>query len=60
MVRFASISTILALVARMDLELVQMDVKKAFLHRELDDIIFMDQLKGFVSKDHECKVGRLK
>jgi len=32
----------------MDLELVQMDVKTTFLHKELDEVIFMDQSEGFV------------
>ena len=46
-VRFASIHTILALVTRMDLELVQVNVKATFLHGELDEVIFMDQPEGF-------------
>ena len=51
---------ILALVTRMDLELVQMNVKTAFLHGELDEVISMDELEGFMSEDHERKVCRLK
>ena len=35
-VRFASILLILAIVANLDLELYQMDVKTTFLYRELD------------------------
>ena len=42
-VRFASVRLILALVARMDLELYQMDIKLAFLNGELDEEIYMDQ-----------------
>ena len=37
MVRFALIRMILALVTRMDLNLIQMDVKTTFLHGELDE-----------------------
>jgi hypothetical protein len=49
-VRFASIRFNPAMVARLDLELHQMDVKTAFLNGELDEEIFMDQPIGFVVK----------
>jgi hypothetical protein len=55
-VRFASIRLILAMVASLDLELHQMDVKTAFLNGELDEEIFMDQPIGFVVKGQEHKV----
>ena len=42
MVRFASILMIMALVVRMNLELVQMDVKTTSFHGELEEVIFMD------------------
>jgi len=42
MVRFASIHKILVLVTRMDLELVQINVKIAFLHGEHERVIFID------------------
>jgi hypothetical protein len=58
-VRFASIRLILAMVASLDLELHQMDVKTAFLNGELDEEIFMDQPIGFVVKGQERKVCRL-
>ena len=59
-VRFASLRAILAIVAKLDLELVQMDVKTAFLHEELDEEIFMGQPEGFRSEGQESKVRRLK
>lgn len=59
-VRFASIRLLLALVAHLDLELVQMDVKTAFLNGTLGEEIYMDQPIGFVSKGQEDKVCRLK
>ena len=59
-IRFASLRAILAIVAKLDLELVQMDVKTAFLHGELDEEIFMDQPEGFRSEGQESKVCRLK
>ena len=52
MVRFASIRFILAIVAGMDLELHQMDVKTTFLNGEIDEEIF-DQPLGFELKGHE-------
>ena len=48
--RFASIRLILAIVAYLDLELHQMDVKTAFLNEGLDEKIYMDQSVGFVTK----------
>ena len=58
-VRFASIRILLAIVAHMDLELHQMDVKTAFLNGELDEEIYMDQPKGFQVAGQERKVCRL-
>ena len=55
MVMFASIHTILALVARMNLEFIQMDIKIVFLHWELDEVIFMDQTEDFLSKVTSAK-----
>jgi hypothetical protein len=59
-VRFASIRLILAIVANLNLELYQMDVKTTFLNGELDEEIYMDQPIGFVAKGQECKVCKLK
>ena len=60
MVKFASIHLILAIVARMDLELYQMDVNTAFLNGELDEEIYMNQPLGFELKGQERKVCKLK
>ncbi|KAL0373354.1 UNVERIFIED_CONTAM: Retrovirus-related Pol polyprotein from transposon TNT 1-94, partial [Sesamum radiatum] len=59
-VRFASVRLILAIVAHLDLELFQMDVKKAFLNGELDEEIYMDQPEGFQEMGQKRKVYRLK
>jgi len=59
-VRIASIRLLLALVAHLDLELIQMDMKTTFLNGSLEEEIYMDQPLGFVSKGQEDKVCRLK
>ena len=59
-VRFVSIRPILSIVARMDLELYQMDVKTTFLNGELDEEIYMNQPLDFEVKGQERKVCKLK
>ena len=59
-VRFASIHLILAIVAQLDLELHQMDVKTAFLNGELNEEIYMEQPEGFIVEGQEHKVCKLK
>ncbi|QRV89310.1 Retrovirus-related Pol polyprotein from transposon TNT 1-94 [Ceratobasidium sp. AG-Ba] len=43
-----SLRTLLSIVAALELELLQIDVKTAFLHGELDEEIYMEQPEGFV------------
>ena len=59
-VRFVFIRLILAIVAHLDLELFQMDVKTTLLNGELDEEIYMDQPIGFEVKEQWHKVYRLK
>ena len=59
-VRVASIRLTLSIVAQLDLELYQMDVKTAFLNGELDEEIYMSQPMGFEVKGQEHKVCKLK
>lgn len=42
--KFTSIRVVLALAAKYDLLLHQMDVKTAFLNGDLDEVIYMKQL----------------
>ena len=59
-VRIASIYLLLALVAHLDLDLIQMDVKTTFLNDSLEEEIYMDQSIWFVSEGQEDKVYCLK
>ena len=60
LVRIVSIRLLLALVAHLDLEMFQMDVKTAFLNENLEEEIYIDQPIGFISKGQEDNVCRLK
>ncbi|GJT56454.1 retrovirus-related pol polyprotein from transposon TNT 1-94 [Tanacetum coccineum] len=60
-IKHSSIRILLALVAQLDLELVQMDVKTAFLHGDLEEEIYMVQSEGFkvARKAYEvCKLHK--
>jgi hypothetical protein len=59
-VKHSSIRTLLSIVAMHDYELEQLDVKTAFLHGELEEVIYMDQPEGFVVPGKENLVCRLK
>jgi len=59
-VRMSSIRVILGLVATLDLECEQLNVKIAFLHGELEEEIYMEQPEGFIEKGKEDLVCRLK
>lgn len=48
----------MAIVNQFNLELEQMDVKTAFLHGDLEEIIYMEQSEGFV--EDKSKVCLLK
>ena len=55
-----SIRVILDLVAKLNLELEQMDVKTTFLHRDLNEEIYMYQSEGFEisGKNLICKLKK--
>ena len=59
-VKHSSIRVMLAFVAQFDLELVQLDVKTAFLHRDLDEEIYMSQPDGYQVTGKEKWVVKLK
>ena len=55
-----SLRIILALVAHLDLELQQMDVKTTFLNGDLEEEVYMKQPEGFSSREGEHLVCKLK
>ena len=59
-VRHTSIRAVLALVARWDMHLEQMDVKTIFLHGDLEEQIYMNQPEGFTQLEQEHMVCKLK
>ncbi|KAE8724613.1 tir-nbs resistance protein [Hibiscus syriacus] len=58
--KLTTVRVLLALAANKDWNLWQMDVKNAFLHRELDREIYMTQPMGFQSQDHPEYVCKLR
>ena len=59
-VKMTTLHCVLALAAKEDMELVQMDVKTTFLHGDLHEDIYMQQPEGFVEKGKENLVCKLK
>jgi hypothetical protein len=50
---------LISLAASYGMTIHQMDVKTAFLNRELEKEIYMDQPDGFIANDQEGKVCKL-
>lgn len=59
-VKHSSIRVILSLVANLDLELEQLDIKTVFLHGDLKEEIYMSQPEGFANKSNPNLVCKLK
>ena len=51
---------LLGLVATRDLELIQMDVKTIFLHEDLEQEMYMEQLEGYAKRGKEHLVCKLR
>jgi hypothetical protein len=58
--RYTSIRTIIALVAKMNWKLHQMDVKKTFLNGVIEEDVYIEQPQGFEVEDIKTHVCRLK
>jgi len=59
-VRLESLRTLIALAVQNGLKLHQVDVTTAFLNGELEEEVYMKQLKGFIAKGQEHLVCKLK
>ena len=59
-VRHTSIRVVLAMVAHLDMELEQMDVKTAFFQGDLEEQIYMEQPEGFSQPGQEHLVCKLR
>lgn len=59
-IKMFSIRTVLSLGANLNLKIEQLDVGTTFLHGELDETIYMEQLKGFEVKGEKKLVCKLK
>jgi ATP-binding cassette subfamily B (MDR/TAP) protein 1 len=58
-VKMTTLRFLLGVVAHEDLELLQLDVKTAFLHGDVDEEIYMEKPQGFASPGREHLVCRL-
>ncbi|MCO5571114.1 hypothetical protein L7F22_024846 [Adiantum nelumboides] len=59
MVKMTTLRMLLALIAKEDMKLDQLNVITAFLHGDLEQEIYMQQPKGFVQKGEEHLVCKL-
>ena len=60
MIKIASIQVILGLIARLNLELENMDVKTIFFHGDLNEEMYMELPEGFKVSGKENLVCKLK
>ncbi|RVW19213.1 Retrovirus-related Pol polyprotein from transposon TNT 1-94 [Vitis vinifera] len=58
--RMETIRLVAALAVQKGWTIYQLDVKSAFLHGELNEVVFVEQPCGYVQKGNEQKVYRLK
>jgi Reverse transcriptase (RNA-dependent DNA polymerase) len=59
-VKHDSLRTVLSISAAQDLEMLQLDIKTAFLYGDLEEEIYLEQPEGFVATGQEEKVCKLR
>lgn len=59
-VRHSTLRLLIALAVKLNLKITHLDVKTAFLNGLLEESVYMRQPEGFVLKNHENKVYKLK
>jgi len=59
-VRYDSLRTVLSIAAARDLDIIQLDIKTAFLYGELEEEIYLEQPEGYTVPGSESKVCLLK
>ena len=59
-VRFTLLRLLFAYAARINLGIFHLDVETAFLHGDMNEIVYLQQPQGFVSEGQENKVCLLK
>ena len=58
--RFSSIRSLLAIAVQLNLEVHQMDVRTAFLNRDLEHEIYMEQPEGYEDEEHPDFICKLR
>lgn len=53
---WVNLYSFLSIAGQQNMEMIQFDIKMTFLHRDLDEEIYMDQPPGFVVLGSEMKV----
>lgn len=59
-VRLDTIRLVIVLAAQKGWTIYQLDIKSAFLHGELSEKVFVEQLLCYEQKDNELKMYKLK
>jgi hypothetical protein len=59
MVKFATIQIVLSIATAKEMHIMQFDVRTVFPYKDVDEVIFMDQPRGFIDETHTLKKWQL-